>query len=149
MDWYAFGLLVYLNRTLYVGILVIAFILYFFIFRKTYLSFLDPLIFNLLYSVFGFSVVIFLYATENIAARYLYSYLLTQAAFFLGLFAFKPLNRSVILAIYKQSNVFGEEVLLVKLLFFISASIYVIIQLLSYKTGGHTVVNAITYRRIR
>ncbi|TSJ36397.1 oligosaccharide repeat unit polymerase [Mucilaginibacter corticis] len=136
MDWYAFGLLLYEHLPLYLLILAGALLLYYFIFKTTYLSLLDPLIFNLLYSVFGFSVVIFLYATQSMDIKYLYSYLLTQLAFFGGLFCFAPLNTRQLVDLDSGNAVFEEEGMFVKILFFITSGSYVLIQLLSYKLVG-------------
>lgn len=136
MDWYSFGLLLYDNIPLYLVILTCSLLFYFLIFRKTYISFLDPLIFNLLYSVFGFSVVIFLYATQSIHARYLWSYLLTQAAFLTGLFWFKPLQKDRIIQTDKPIRRFEEEGILIRILFLVCSSVYVVVQLLSYKLVG-------------
>lgn len=136
MDWYSFGLLLYFNRWLYVWILAGSVVLYFLIFRKSYLSFLDPFIFNLLYSVFGFSVVIFLYATDSMPVKYLYSYLLTQAAFFCGLFIYKPLSRDQLLEQLTAKTPLIEEALFMKLLFLLCSIVYVFAQLVTYKFVG-------------
>jgi len=135
MDWVAFGLLLNDNTLLYAAILLGSLILYYFIFRKIYLSILDPIVFTLGFSAFGFSVIWFLYFTGNIANKYLISYLLTQAAFILGLFSFKTLRKEKIIA-ERKTFTLQHEGLFLKLLFLISSSIYVIAQLVSYKVVG-------------
>jgi len=136
MDWYTFGLLLYEQLPLYLLCLAIALLLYFFIFRKAYLSFLDPYIFNLLYSVFGFSVVIFLALTLNMDARYLWSYLLTQGAFFAGIFTFSNLKKSDVIASDSSYRFLDEEGIWMKCLLMVSAGTYIIVQLFSYKLVG-------------
>ncbi|GAA4327284.1 hypothetical protein GCM10023149_30610 [Mucilaginibacter gynuensis] len=136
MDWYTFGLLLYDNLYLYLGILAVSLFLYFILFKKNYISFLDPLIFNLIYSVFGFSVVVFLYATQSIELKYFISYLLTQAAFFIGLFFFKPLTRNSIVSGTNVKTYFEYESMLIKLLFMLTSVTYIFVQLLSYKLVG-------------
>jgi len=124
MDWFTFGLLLYENLPLYLCILTGSLILYIAIFRKSYISFLDPFIFNLTYSVFGFSVVIFLYATKSMDVKYFYSYLLTQTAFFVGVFTFKPLNKNKLVAQSSLTINFEEEGMLIKLLFLITSVVF-------------------------
>lgn len=136
MDWVTFGLLLYDNLPLYISILAGSLMLYIVLFRKSYISFLDPYIFNLIYSVFGFSVVIFLYATKSIEVKYLYSYLLTQGAFFAGLFAFKPLNKSRLVGQNIPRINFEEEGILMKVLFLITAVAFFFAQVISYKLVG-------------
>lgn len=135
MGWLEFGELLNDNIKLYIILFVCTTILYFFIFRKVYISFIDPLIFNTLYSAFGFSVVWFLYYTSNIDIKYLISYLLTQIAFWTGLFSIKSLSKKSILA-EKTMLFFKEEILFLKSLFFVTTLTYVAMQLLSYEVIG-------------
>ena len=116
MDWFKFGLLLQDNIPLYTVILTLSILIYVFLFRKIYLSILDPLIFSLIFSVFGFSVVWFLYFTNSIELRYLLSYIFTQTAFWLGLFTFKALNTKGIFA--KSKTVILEKEELFVLIFF-------------------------------
>jgi len=89
MDWWNFGSLLNDNTGLYLEVLLGSLLLYYLIYRKMFISILDPIGFSLLFSVFGFSVVMFLYITKSIEAKFLISYLLTQAAFVGGFFTFK------------------------------------------------------------
>lgn len=135
MDWVAFGLLLNDHTALYAAILLGSLAVYYFIFRRIYLSILDPIIFTIVFSAFGFSVIWFLYFTGNIADRYLISYLLTQAAFIAGLFTFRSLKKDKIVS---ERNTFKlqNEGLFLKLLFITSSSLYTIAQLVSYKVVG-------------
>jgi hypothetical protein len=135
MDWIAFGLLLNDNILLYVAILLVSVVLYYFIFRRMYLSILDPIMFSLIFSVFGFSVVWFLYFTNSLANKYLISYLLTQFAFIFGLFSFKNLRKSKIMDERKTFRLQNEDLFL-RLLFITSSIIYMIAQLISYKVVG-------------
>lgn len=65
-----------------------ALIIYFMIFRKLWVSILDPIVLAWLGSCMGFAVVLFLYFTDSILGVYLWSYLITQAAFIIGFFFF-------------------------------------------------------------
>ncbi len=135
MDWFSFGLLLNDNIVLYGIILFITIILYFFLFKKLYISILDPLIFSTVFSCFGFSVVLFLYFTQSILLKYLVSYLFTQVAFWIGLFSFKSLTIPQI--IEKQKIIkFQNEELLVKIFFIITSFLYISIQLISYIVVG-------------
>jgi len=135
MDWVSFGLLLSDHMLLYSGILIASIIFYVSLFRKFYLSVLDPFMFSLLYSVFGFSVVWFLVCTDNINSRYLASYLFTQVAFWAGLFTFRPLKKQQVMAPAKMWLLEDQDIL-EKSLFIVSSGIYIAAQLLSYKVIG-------------
>ena len=135
MDWVNFGLLLKDNVILYCFVLGVSVFIYALIFRRLYISILDPIVFALIFSVFGFSVVWFLYFTKSIETRYLVSYLLTQIAFWAGLFTFKSLGKREVLSETKMVRIEDEE-LLGKIFFVTFSSIYIIIQLISYKLIG-------------
>ncbi|MDB5137170.1 MAG: hypothetical protein JWP37_3773 [Mucilaginibacter sp.] len=135
MDWVSFGLLLNDHLPLYLGILAASIIFYTLIFKRLYLSILDPIMFAVLFSVFGFSVVWFLYFTHNIDTRYLYSYLFTQVAFWVGLFTFKSLKRSQVLS-QSQTFLIEDQSLFEKILFLVTSGSYIILQLVSYRLIG-------------
>jgi len=135
MDWFKFGLLLQDNIPLYTVILTLSILIYVFLFRKIYLSILDPLIFSLIFSVFGFSVVWFLYFTNSIELRYLLSYIFTQTAFWLGLFTFKALNTKGIFA-KDKTVILEKEELFVLIFFWVTSGLYIFLQLLSYIVIG-------------
>src|SRR3569623_44421 len=120
MDWVNFGLLLSDNLVLYAGTLLGSLLIYLLIFKRLYISILDPFIFSLIYSVFGFSVVWFLYFTRSMDTRYLVSYMLTQVAFWLGIFSFKSLKKREIVAPVKFYTVDGQHFF--EKIFFITAS---------------------------
>lgn len=135
MDWSEFGLLLNEHLYLYLQLLVFSVIVYIFIFRKVYISFLDPFIFSVVFSVFGFSVVLFLYLTNNIPEIYLISYLLTQVAFWLGFFSFKQLNKE---SIQRESSdvTFDYQLHFIKYFLIFSSIIYILLQVSSYLYVG-------------
>ena len=135
MDWVSFGLLLKANEVLYCVIFAVSVIIYALLFKRLFISILDPIVFALIFSVFGFSVVWFLYFTKSIDTRYLVSYMLTQVAFWAGLFTFQSLRRREILSEVKVVKVEDEE-FLEKIFFVIASSIYVLIQLASYALVG-------------
>jgi hypothetical protein len=67
--------------------------------------------------------------------RYLVSYLFTQIAFWAGLFTFKSLTREEILSPSKIIEV-EDQYTLEKIFFLTVSSIYIIVQLISYKLVG-------------
>lgn len=93
MHWGEFILLFSNHIPLYFLILVSVLAMYVIVFKHLYISYLDPLIFSLIFSAFGFSVVVFLFCTKSIDIKYFLSYLFTQLAFFLGFFTFKSLRK--------------------------------------------------------
>ncbi|MBK0384095.1 oligosaccharide repeat unit polymerase [Pedobacter sp. SD-b] len=135
MEWYSFGLLLADNIALFLKIFAASLIIYTIIFKRLYISVLDPIVFTLLFSVFGFTVVWFLYFTKQILTFYLISYLLTQIAFFIGLFSFKSLSKTSLLSktkIIKLKN----ETLFLNLLFIISSTLYILLCISTYFLVG-------------
>jgi len=135
MDWVAFGLLLNEHILLYLLMLIGSIVLYVVLFKKMYISILDPFIYSLVFSCFGFSVVWFLYFTDSITIRYLLSYLFTQIAFWLGLFSFKTLTKKQIIK-DRKTIVIEHETLILQILFFTTSIIYIGLQLLSYVVIG-------------
>lgn len=128
-----FILLLMDNIGLYLLTLLLSFALYFILYHKIYVSIFDPVIFQTIGSMFGFSVVFFLAFLGEINYFYLVSYIITQSAFFIGFFSFN------------QKKVFREntplvrmenEMLLLESCFLILSTSHIMIQLLSYKIVG-------------
>ena len=135
MDWVDFGYLLNDKLGAYLICLGVSIIIYFLIFRKLYLSFLDPLIFSLFISVFGFSLVIFLSVTDKIDNIYLFNYLLTQIAYWIGFFTFKQLNNKTIFTSYTE-KIFKDQNTLIKFFFLIVTFFYFIFQVASFTLVG-------------
>lgn len=135
MEWNEFSQLLTNNLSLFFLCLFISVIGYFFIFKKFYISIIDPLAFQTFFSMFGCSVVFFLYLTSSIKPLFLISYLSTQIAFFFGLLYFKSLSKKDVLSSIKKVF-FLNEIFFVYAFFILTSFFYVSIQLLSYKLVG-------------
>ena len=80
------------NWSLYSVALVACLLIYYFTYRNVFLSLLDPLNLNILFSCLAASVVVFLFFTGDINGYYFSSYCLTQLAFTVGFFVFRPIK---------------------------------------------------------
>jgi hypothetical protein len=135
MDWISFGLLLSENLGLFLLLLAGSVLLYIVLFRRFFISVLDPAMIALLFSVFGFAVVWFLFFTGTIDPFFLYSYLATQIAFWLGLFTFRSLRKEEMIRNFQRTGIEYQEVF--ETVFFVStAVIYILLQLTSYKVIG-------------
>ncbi|RYY08303.1 MAG: oligosaccharide repeat unit polymerase [Sphingobacteriaceae bacterium] len=65
----------------------------------------------------------------------MWNYLLTQGAFILGFFMYKPLHKKTIVSVYKPIKFEGEWLFL-RCLFFSSSILYLTAQVISYKVIG-------------
>lgn len=88
MSYFDFALLLEDQINTYILCLILSILIYVLIFRKKILSIFDPFTLCLLGSMMGFSVVIFLKATNTISGYYFYQYIFSQVAFWLGFFMF-------------------------------------------------------------
>lgn len=61
---------------------VLSFVLYYWLYKGVLGSIFDPLTLQVVGSMFGFSVVLFLFFKELITSYYFTNYVLTQSAFF-------------------------------------------------------------------
>lgn len=92
MNNLSFYNLLFANAWTFVWATIIALCIYFLVFRKWLVSFLDPFVLAAITSMFGFAVVLFLYLVDQIDFYYFASYLLTQFAFFGGMLFFNKVN---------------------------------------------------------
>lgn len=120
------------NQGLYCLILIFTLILYWRIYRKFIFSFIDPLFLSSIYSLFGFSVVLFLFVLNNISQYYFCSFLLTQISFWIGLYCFKNKTIAISMSFLKIRN----ESHLLKCVFFVSFVLYISTTLLGYLVLG-------------
>lgn len=133
MNNYNFFILVFNN--IYIGVLctIISFIIYFFAMKSYFTSILDPLFFAAVLSGFGFSVVMFLFVTKSIEIYFFLSYLLTQLLLYLGFVSGHKLWLSKSsLFVYKLGNY--KDFLFI--FFTVSLFIFIVLQLIVYKTAG-------------
>jgi hypothetical protein len=137
MNNYDFLGLVLKHLPLYLVALGLCLAVYYVIYRRLFISILDPLFLSTLFSLFGSSVVLFLYFTDSISNFYFSSFILTQAAFILGLFWFKPYTAdNILVGTLPKSFSFRREGLLLKSLFLVSCFIFVLAQLVVYAKKG-------------
>lgn len=141
MNNYQFYELIIDNSWVYVLFLAFFSIVYYFILRRIVISILDPILFPIIFSVFGSATVYLLSYTGAINFYVLMSYTFTQIAFFLGLFSFKSIKGRVIFK-WKQLRDLSEEVSiqsnnrLSSLIFYFSTIIYLSCQGLIYYLRG-------------
>jgi oligosaccharide repeat unit polymerase len=86
MNNYDFYAIVLNNVNLFITIIIGSFILHYLVFRHQITSILDPYFLAVISSVFCTADVVLLYYTDNISHYVFSSYVLTQGAFFLGLY---------------------------------------------------------------
>lgn len=127
-----FLLLVVENLSLYLICLFTALVLYFYVFRKVVISIFDPLTIQLIGSMFGFSVVFFLFFTSEIDSVYFSHYLFTQVAFYFGFFIF---NQNISKFNVKEIRL-KDDLLWLEVSFIIFSVAHICIQLISYKVAG-------------
>lgn len=104
------------------------------IYKKHIYSLFDPLLFFLILSSAGYSVVFVLFFSGNIDFYYVLHFLLTQAFFILGFLFFKPVNLKKI----KPANnlCYLRITMRVKIIYYISAVLYIGINLFLYIVRG-------------
>lgn len=128
-----FILLLMDNIGLYLLTLLLSFALYYILYRKIYVSIFDPVIFQTIGSMFGFSVVIFLAFVGEIKSFYLLSYITTQGAFWIGFFSF---NQKKTFRLETPLVRIKNEMLLLESCFLVLSIFHIMIQLLSYNIVG-------------
>ena len=136
MSYFDFFISVNEKLTIFIIILVSVLSMYYFIFRKTVISVLDPLFLVILSSCLGSVVVLFLYITERIENIYFYSYLLTQSALYTGFFLFrrtKPFHLKLTSIIIEKEMTHDNGM---RLMFYLMAMVNIVAQLIIYTTVG-------------
>lgn len=135
MDSYQYFLLIFDNLFLFSVATILTFITYYFIFRKYFISILDPFIYVSFFSAMAITVPLFLFFTNHISIKLFVSFLITQMAFFLGFLVFRPLNVHKSINI-NQTIVSGHEIRFAKWLFLLIGITNMSLQLFSYKLVG-------------
>lgn len=120
------------NIVLYFLLLLFSIVIYYFVYRKFVVSLLDPLVLSALFSLFGCSVVLLLFVTDNIQSDYFVSYIFTQILFWTGFRLFGKKHMRLSNKSFKVKN----ENSLFKYVYISSLLIYVSVTLLSYKILG-------------
>jgi len=135
MSYEAFYLIFIDNFWFNLCIVFVTIMIYLLIFKKNIYSIFDPLFFYILLSSAGNSVVFILFLSGDIPHYYLYQFLLTEASFILGFFCFKPINLKK--KRHTANNFLGLRITKrIKLLYFISAVLYILSHLVIYIFKG-------------
>tara|TARA_B110000285_G_scaffold234993_1_gene314104 strand:+ start:1813 stop:3123 length:1311 start_codon:yes stop_codon:yes gene_type:complete len=135
MDSYNYFLLVFDNFFIYLFCTIIIFFIYFLIFRKYYLSLLDPFTYVTFFSAFASTVPVFLFVIKEIQFNLFLSFLITQVSFFLGFHFFSPLKIKRI-SLTKIASPNSNEIRFVKWLFIVVGLSNIFFQIYSYKMFG-------------
>ncbi|MDN3547638.1 O-antigen polymerase [Mucilaginibacter aquaedulcis] len=135
MDSLHYFLIVYENWFLFLLANVVVFIIYYFVFRRYYISILDPFTYATFFSAMAVVVPLFLFFVDQISLKLFLSFLFTQTAFFLGFLTVSPIK------IHKKENyeplvISGQEIRFAKWLFIIIGITDISLQLFSYKLVG-------------
>jgi hypothetical protein len=120
----------------YLCSLIFCLVTYYFIYRRVFLSLLDPLNFNIFFSCLGSSVVIFLFLIGEINLYYFSSFCFTQILFTLGFFVFKPIKLQKVDHLKRKEVKFEDELLFLEIMFIVSSLFNIISQLYVYSVRG-------------
>jgi oligosaccharide repeat unit polymerase len=115
------------------GALLISIFFFIILYRKTISSMFDPLALHVLSSMFGLSVVLFLFFESLISSYYFTSYLFTQFAFFGGFFLFR---QDTLIGSKAPSIKIKNDLLLTESCFIVFASLSVVLQFFAYVLVG-------------
>lgn len=130
MNNYEFYAILLANVDTFLLSMFISFMFYFILFRKRITSVLDPIILQIIASVFGFTVVLFLFLVNAITPLVFTSYVVTQLAFFAGFFTFKTSRPSA------AAISFDRNWVQIKLCFLYLSAILVFLQFYIYSQRG-------------
>lgn len=126
------GLVFMPNQSLYYLLLLFSMIVYAIIYWKYYISIIDPSFLEVISSMFGFSVVLLLWFTDNISLHYFSSFLVSQIAFWMGFIYISKKRNSWSGSMLKVK----DEKNMLKCIFFISLILYVATTILGYIVLG-------------
>ena len=129
-----------------IGMLVV----YLWIFRRQIYSIFDPLFFAIVFTAFAATDVVFLWWLHEIDALYLFQFLGTEAAFYIGItlfYAESSKKKLLLLGAWSVSKwrpvlLRGGEKQFLIVLYFISSIVFVITQSLTYATRGIPILYA-------
>ncbi len=133
MNNYKFYDLLLRNFNLYIIILICSLLLYYFVFKKTVQSIIDPIFLQLFLSAFGFSTVVLMFATKAIHLDVFSNYIFTQIAYFSGFFWFKTSKKTFINLVISNEFEYLKQIKACFNFFFI---ILLIVQVFTYSTRG-------------
>lgn len=120
------------NIYLFIASFIFSILIHYFIFRSHIKSILDPYFLAIISSIFCFSDVFLLYFTSNISFYLFFNYLLTQIAFFIGIYTFKSRKNINVL---NKTNLISNKYSNIIAFYFFSA-VYFASQLIIYQIKG-------------
>lgn len=135
MDSFHYFLIVYDNWQLFLLANILVLLTYYLIFKRYYISILDPFTYATFFSAMAVVVPLFLFFVGQISIRLFLSFLMTQGAFFLGFLIIGPIK--IHKKIKKEPVIIsGQEIRFAKWLFIIIGVTDIALQLFSYKLVG-------------
>lgn len=135
MDSFEYFLLLFDNWPLYLASVIIVAIVYYIVFKKYYISLLDPFTFTCFFSAMSLTVPVFLFFVNQITNLLFISFIATQFAFFIGFRMFSPIRVDRIKSLKSKDENF-QEVRFIKWFFIIIGFTNIGLQLFSYKLVG-------------
>lgn len=135
MNSFEYFELLFDNWFIYLLSTIIVFVTYYFVFKKYYISLLDPFTYTCFFSAMSLTVPVFLFFVNQISLRIFISFLMTQLCFFIGFRVFSPIKIKNI-KYYKKQNFDYQEIRFIKWLFVIICTSNIVLQLFSYKLLG-------------
>jgi len=104
------------------------------IYKKYIYSLFDPILFFLIFSSSGYSVVFILFFSGDIEFEYVLHFLLTQIALIVGFLLFKPIN---LVKIEQANSLFHLRISRdVKFIYYLSSFLYLLAHLILYMFKG-------------
>lgn len=135
MDSFEYFALLFENWPKYLASVLIVGLVYYIVFKKYYISLLDPFTFTCFFSAMSITVPVFLFFVNAITNRIFLSFVLTQMFFFLGFRMFSPIRVDKIMPSKSQDeNV--QEIRFIKWFFILIGFTNIGLQLFSYKLVG-------------
>lgn len=127
--------LIYLLESfdIYLICFLLSCIVYYLLYRKVLDSIFDPLTLQVVGSMFGFSVVLFLYSKDLILTFYFTNYLFTQFAFLAGFFLVK---QKALNNVNYPSLQIKNDLLITETCFIVFSTLNIVLQLISYFLVG-------------
>lgn len=135
MNTYDFFDLVVDNGWMYFVSVIFVFCVYFILFRKYFISILDPLTYTFFFSAMAITVPVFLFLVDEIKTRIFTSFLSTQISFFIGFKLFSTIRIGA-LAKNGRKDQLGFQLKWTKWFFVVAGFSTVTLQLISYKLFG-------------
>jgi hypothetical protein len=134
MDSPEYIYLIFDNLIEYLLSLLIVASIYLMVFKKYYLSILDPFLIPVVFSAFSSTTVVFLFWIDEVSPYYYWQFVLTQSAFFLGFRIFSPIR----LHRFAESEqvLSALQVRTIKWMFLLCMLLVLPLQLFSYVQKG-------------